>query len=235
MKLTWYGHAAFKVEIKGASILIDPFLSGNPKFPQDLSVDQVSEGVTHVLLTHGHDDHIGDSLDILKKTGAQLSANYEICMWAGSKGIENINPMGCGGFVDVGPFKVGLTIAHHSSATQSDGNGLTYLGNPNGLIVEAPGEPVLYHMGDTDIFGDMALINELYQPKVGIVPIGDRFTMGARSAAIACNRFFNFDVIVPCHFGTFPILDQDADKFTAALGANAARVKVAEPGAQIEC
>lgn len=230
MKLTWYGHSAFKMEIAGASILIDPFLTGNPKFPENLTVDQVAEGVTHVLLTHGHDDHIGDSLDICKKTGAQLTANYEICMWANGKGVDNINPMNSGGFLDVGPFKVGLTVAHHSSASAADGDGFKYMGNPHGLIVAAPNEPVLYHMGDTDIFSDMALINEIYAPKVGIVPVGDRFTMGGKSAALACNRFFDFDTILPCHYGTFPILDQNADTFIGALGASASKVKLPMPG-----
>lgn len=234
MKLTWYGHSAFKVEVKDASILIDPFLTGNPVFPENLTVDEVGEGVTHILLSHGHDDHIGDSIDIAKKTGAQLTANYEICIWANGKGIENINPMGSGGFLDVGPFKVGLTVAHHSSSSQADGNGFTYLGNPNGLIVDAPDEPVLYHMGDTDIFGDMALINELYGPTVGIVPVGDRFTMGGRAAALACNRYFNFDRIIPCHFGTFPILEQTADAFVEGLGDTASKVSVMQPGESIE-
>ncbi len=234
MKLTWYGHSAYKVEFADASILIDPFLTGNPSFPETLSVDEVADGVTHLLLTHGHDDHIGDSIDILKKTGAQLTANYEICMWANGKGVENINPMNSGGCVDVGPFKVGLTVAHHSSASQSDGNGLTYLGNPHGIIIDAPGEPVLYHMGDTDIFSDMALINELYAPKVGIVPIGDRFTMGGKAAALACNRYFGFDSILPCHFGTFPILDQTADAFLEGLADTASKVRLTQPGETIE-
>jgi len=230
MKLTWYGHSAFKLEIADASILIDPFLTGNPVFPDGLTVDQVSEGVTHVLLTHGHDDHIGDTIDIVKNTGAQLTANFEICMWAGGKGIENINPMNSGGMVDAGPFKVGMTPAQHSSSSQTEGGIAVYLGNPHGLIIDAPGEPVVYHMGDTDIFGDMALINEIYRPKVGIVPVGDRFTMGARAAAMACQRFFEFDTVVPCHYGTFPILDQTADAFVEAMGADASKVKVMEPG-----
>lgn len=234
MKLTWYGHSAFKVEIAGASILIDPFLSGNPSFPSDLSVDQVGEGVTHLLLTHGHDDHIGDSIDILKKTGAQLTANFEICMWAAGKGIENINPMNSGGLVDVGPFKVGMTPAQHSSSSQTEGGIAVYLGNPHGLIIDAPNEPVLYHMGDTDIFGDMALINELYAPKIGIVPIGDRFTMGAKAAALACTRFFDFQTILPCHFGTFPILDQDASGFVSAMGGDGSKVKCPAPGSVLE-
>ncbi|MHA7773155.1 metal-dependent hydrolase [Roseibium sp. M-1] len=229
MKLTWYGHSAFKIEIDGASILIDPFLTGNPSFPENLSVDKVAEGVTHVILTHGHNDHIGDTIDILKKTGAQLTSNFEICMWANRQGIENFSPMNSGGKVDAGPFSVGLTRADHSSSFQAGGEAI-YLGNPHGVIIEAPGEKVLYHMGDTDIFSDMALINEIYQPKIGLVPIGDRFTMGGRVAAIACSRFFNFDTIVPCHFGTFPIIDQSADAFIKAPGSDGRKVATPKPG-----
>ena len=233
MKLTWYGHSAFKIDLEGASILIDPFLTGNPAFPEDLSVEQVADGVTHLVLTHGHDDHIGDSVDILKKTGAQLISNFEICMWANRQGIENFNPMNTGGMVNVGPFKVALTKAEHSSSKQGEGEAI-YLGNPHGVIIEVPGQKVLYHMGDTDIFSDMALINEIYRPKIGIVPIGDRFTMGGKVAAMACTRFFDFDTIVPCHYGTFPIIDETADTFVTAMGAEAGRVNAVKPGESID-
>lgn len=234
MKLTYLGHSAFRVDIAGASILIDPFLTGNPSFPAGLSVEEASDGVTHILLSHGHDDHVGDTVEIARRTGAQVSANFEICMWLQSKGVEAINPMGCGGQVDVGPFAVALTQAHHTSSSLSNGQPAIYLGQPNGLVIHAPGEATLYHMGDTDIFGDMALINELHAPKVGLVPIGDRFTMGARSAALACRRYFDFETIVPCHYGTFPILDQTTDAFLAAMGPDAGRVKVTAPGHALE-
>lgn len=233
MQLTWYGHSAFKIEFAGTSILFDPFLNGNPSFPQDLSVDQIAEGVTHVILTHGHDDHVGDSIEILKKTGAQLISNFEICMWANRQGVENFNPMNTGGMVDTGSFKVALTKAEHSSSKQGEGEAI-YLGNPHGVIVEVPGKKVLYHMGDTDIFSDMALINEIYRPKIGIVPIGDRFTMGGRVAAMACSRFFEFDTIVPCHYGTFPIIDETPDAFHAALGTDADKVRTMVPGTSID-
>ncbi|WP_420410834.1 metal-dependent hydrolase [Roseibium sp.] len=233
MKLTWYGHSAFKIETGEASIMIDPFLTGNPMFPADLSVDQVTDGVTHVILTHGHDDHIGDSIEILKSTGALLTANFEICMWATRQGIENINPMNSGGMVDTGSFRVGMVRADHSSSKQTDGEAI-YLGNPHGVIVEVPGQKVIYHMGDTDIFSDMALINEIYRPSIGLVPIGDRFTMGGKTAAMACQRYFEFDTIVPCHYGTFPILDQNTDTFISAMGAGGSKVAAVSPGASIE-
>ena len=230
MKLTWLGHSAFRIEVKDAVILIDPFFTGNPGFPAGLTVEQASAGVTHILLTHGHDDHIGDTVAIAKASGAQVTANFEICMWLSGKGISNINPMNSGGMVDLGPFKVGLTQAIHSSATSQDGDGLKYMGNPHGIILATPGEKVLYHMGDTDIFGDMALIRELHQPKIGLVPIGDRFTMGAKAAALACSRFFDFETIIPCHYASFPMVDQSAEGFIAAMGSKAATVKAPKAG-----
>ena len=227
MKLTWFGHSAFRVELGGARILIDPFLSGNPKFPGD--VKTASAGVTHVLLTHGHGDHTGDALEILKATDAQLVGCAEICSWYGGQGVTKANPGNTGGTVDCGGFSVSFVNALHSSSGTVDGKPL-YLGNPNGLIIKATGERVLYHMGDTDIFGDMALIAEIHEPEIGIVPIGDRFTMGARTAAIACQRFFKFNTIIPCHYGTFPIIDQTADKFVAEMGSDSGKVRVPEIG-----
>lgn len=224
MKLTWHGHSAFTVEAGGAKILIDPFITGNPSATQ--TWEQVAEGVTHVLLTHGHDDHIGDAVQICRKTGAMLVANFEICMYLVGKGVDGgkINPGNYGGTVDCGGFTTTFVQAFHSSSASGEGGSNTYLGNPAGLVLHFPDAPTLYHMGDTDIFGDMALINELHQPKIGIVPIGDRFTMGGAVAAFACQRFFTFETVVPCHFGTFPMIDANADKFVEAMQGSAAKV-----------
>jgi L-ascorbate metabolism protein UlaG (beta-lactamase superfamily) len=231
MKITWFGHSAFRVEFGDARILIDPFLSGNPSFKGDRV--QATEGCTHVLLTHGHDDHTGDTAEICKRTGAQLVGSFEVCMWLNGQGVENFNPGNTGGTVDCGGFTVSFVNALHSSGTTRDGRSI-YLGNPLGLVVKAAGQPVLYHLGDTDIFSDMALINEIHNPEVGIVPIGDRFTMGARTAAMACKRFFSFRKIVPAHYGTFPIIDQNADKFLAEMGLDADRVIVPKMGIAFE-
>ena len=143
--------------------------------------------------------------------------------------MKNVNPGNHGGTVDCGGFTVSFVNALHSSSAMQNGQ-MVYLGNPLGLITKAPGEPVLYHMGDTDIFGDMALINEIHKPEIGIVPIGDRYTMGAASAAMACTRFFNFRKIVRAHYGTFPGLDQTPEAFIAALGDQASRVFAAAAG-----
>ncbi len=228
MKLTWYGHSAFRVEFGEARILIDPFLTDNPTW--DGGWEGPAEGCTHVLLTHGHGDHLGDAAAILEATGAQLVASFEIYAHLG---VENANPGNHGGTVDCGGFTTSFVNAVHSSSVQV-GNQIIYLGNPLGLILKAPGEPTLYHMGDTDIFGDMALINEIHEPDIGIVPIGDRFTMGAKSAAMACKRFFNFRTIVPCHYGTFPIIDPDAEAFKAEMGADASKVLVPRRGEAVE-
>jgi len=230
MKITWFGHSAFRVDISGAAIMIDPFI-GNPTFEGDQQA--AYDGATHVVLTHGHDDHTGSTVEICKVTGATLIANFEICNFLAAKGVENFSPGNHGGSVDYGRFSVAFVTAWHSSSTIVDGTPV-YLGNPAGVVVSAPNEKTLLHMGDTDIFSDMALINEIYQPKIGIVPIGDRFTMGARLAAMACNRYFEFETVIPCHYATFPIIDQTADKFVAAMKGSKTRVLVPERGTPVE-
>jgi len=230
MKLTWYGHSAFRIDTADAVVMLDPFLD-NPTFKGDRKAAYA--GATHVILTHGHDDHLGSTLEICQATGATLIANWEICNYFASRGVADISPGNHGGEIDLGPFRVAFVAAHHSSASIAHGMPPIYLGNPCGIVVKAEGEKTLLHMGDTDLFSDMALIAELHQPKVGIVPIGDRFTMGARLAAIACNRFYEFETAIPCHYGTFDLLDQTADRFVTEMKGSKTRVLVPERGAAV--
>ncbi len=234
MKLTWYGQSAFRIEAGGAAILIDPFLSGNPLWGKGW--EEAAEGVTHVLVTHGHNDHLGDAADIMKKTGAQLVANFEICMYLIGQGVsgDRINPGNTGGTVDCGSFTTTFVQALHSSSFNVGDGSNVYLGNPLGLVLHFPDDKTLYHMGDTDIFSDMALINELHQPQVGLVPVGDRFTMGGAVAALACRRFFKFETVVPCHYRTFGMLDQTAEKFQVGMDGSGAKVLVPKVGQAID-
>jgi L-ascorbate metabolism protein UlaG (beta-lactamase superfamily) len=227
MKLTWFSHSAFRIEVGHSIIVIDPFLTGNPRFSGDAVA--ASAGATHVILTHGHDDHVGDAVEILKRTKAQLISNYEICMFLNAQGVANINPGNTGGMVACGEFTVTFTQALHSSGTTKDGASI-YLGNPNGIIIKHPEAPVIYHMGDTDVFGDMALINELHRPRLGLVPIGDRFTMGAATAAFAVKRYFHFDWVVPIHYATFDLLAPNADEFVTIMAGHPTKVLVPTAG-----
>jgi L-ascorbate metabolism protein UlaG (beta-lactamase superfamily) len=213
MKITWYGHSCFRLETGNSVILIDPFLKGNPTFEKSgIAWDDATQGVTHVALTHGHSDHTGDAGEICKKQNAPLFATFELAMYMKEKGAEKLEPMNTGGTVAAADFELTLVNALHSSSQE------VYLGNPNGIVIHPKEGKTLYHMGDTDMFGGMALIEEFHKPAIGIVPIGDRFTMGARSAAFTCKKFFNFEMILPCHYGTFPgMLDADADKFVAEM------------------
>jgi L-ascorbate metabolism protein UlaG (beta-lactamase superfamily) len=227
MQITWYGHSAFRLDFAGKAVLIDPFFTGNPAFVSDKAA--AVRNVSHVLLTHGHGDHVGDTLDIARTNGATVTANYDLCMWLAGKGLEKFNPMNTGGTTDLGGFTVTLVRADHSSGDIADGMPI-YLGNPCGMIVKAPGEPTVYHMGDTDVFGDMGLIAEIHQPKIAMVPMGDRFTMGPKTAALAVKRFFELVAVIPCHYGSFPIIEKNADAFVAEMAGHATKVIVPEKG-----
>ncbi len=223
MQITWLGHSAFRLDFDDAHVLIDPFLSGNPLFTG--SLEDVSAGVTHIVLTHGHDDHIGDAAAIAQKTGAQIVANFEVAMFLEEQGAENINPGNTGGTIPCGGFAVALTPALHSSSTSIDGKNI-YLGNPNGVVIMPSRGARVYHFGDTAIFGDMALVHELYRPNIGLVPVGDRFTMDGPTAALAVRRYFHFSDVIPCHYGTFPVLAPNPDAFVEAMGVSDTRVHV---------
>lgn len=231
MKLTWFGHSAFRLDIAGAAILIDPFFTGNPAFAGGTAA--ASRGATHIVITHGHGDHVGDALAISQETGATVITNFELCMYLASRGLTQFSPMNAGGTVDLGAFAVSLVRADHSAGQVEQGVNFP-LGNANGAIITAKGEPVVWHMGDTDIFSDMALISDLYKVEVCICPIGDRFTMGGKLAATAMQRFVKPKVAIPCHYGSFPIIDGNADTFIAAMKGSPIRVVVPQVGEAVE-
>lgn len=196
MKITWFGHATFRLDFADKVVLIDPFFTGNPAFEGDRA--KASAGATHILITHGHGDHIGDAVEIAEETGATVVTNFDLCMFLATKGLKTFDPMNTGGTVDQGGFTVTMVRADHSAGLVEAG--VAYpLGSANGLIVKAPGEPTVYHMGDTDVFGDMALIRERWAPRIALLPIGDVTTMGPSGAALACG-LLGCEAVVPMHY-----------------------------------
>ena len=228
MKLTWLGHSACHIAIGGKSVLIDPFFSGNPKFPNDFESEL--ETVDFVMLTHGHADHLGDSLRLAKKFDATVVAIFEICAYLGAQGIEKTQPMNIGGTIECDGLSISMVNALHSSAIVEEGNPIT-MGDPAGLVIRSS-EKTVYHAGDTDVFSDMSLIQRIYKPSIGLIPIGDRFTMGPETAALACNEFLDLETIIPIHWGTFDLLTGDPKTFKSLVKRG--NVLTPDPGQAIE-
>jgi L-ascorbate metabolism protein UlaG (beta-lactamase superfamily) len=205
--LTWLGHAAFRVDTAaGKRIYIDPFLNGNPTCPEN---EQTPERVDAIALTHGHGDHVGDTVELAKRHGCTVVALVELSGWLGKQGVDEtkLPAPNKGGTVDVAGVKLTLTNAFHSGSAP-DG---TYGGEPSGIVLETENGTTFYFAGDTCVFGDMQLIGRIYEPDVAILPIGDHYTMGPREAAVAV-ELIGAKRCVPCHWGTFPVLTGTPDE-----------------------
>lgn len=198
---TWLGHSAFKfITPGGKTVVIDPWVEGNPACPEHLKAfDQLDT----MLITHGHFDHIGDAVKLGKQHKPQVVGIYEVCHYLESKGVPNTMPMNKGGSQQVGELRVTMVHADHSCGILDDGK-IIYGGEACGYVVQIDGR-CFYHAGDTNVFGDMKIIQELYAPELAFLPLGDLFTMSPLEAAYAC-RLLRPRQVVGMHFGTFPPL-----------------------------
>ena len=217
VSITWWGHSAFLIEGNGKAVVVDPFLTGNPA----ATIGPEEVACTHVALTHGHEDHVGDTIMIAKANQAPVIAAFELTNWVQSQGHDLVEPANPGGRVDLGDgCWVALTQAFHSSSYEGK-----YMGMPCGLMIHMGGKTV-YHCGDTGLFGDMKLLGEIYKPDVAIIPIGDRFTMGPELASHAAD-LIGAPIVIPCHYNTWPPIEVDVSTFAP----REAKVEVLSVGA----
>ena len=226
MKLVWLGHSGFRIEIEDQVILLDPWIS-NPLFDVSRRAE-VLKGATHVLLTHGHGDHASDTVAIAKELNIPVVGIFDLMSYWGQKhGIANVG-FNKGGTIRLGNVAVTMVNAIHSSS-YAGGEGPVYAGSEAGYMIAGEGKTV-YVSGDTDVMADMALFEELHHPEVGILCAGGHFTMDMKRAGFAAKKFFNFRTVIPCHYRTFPLLEQSAEDLAAMLpGVRVIEPQVLEP------
>ncbi|HET7627787.1 MAG TPA: metal-dependent hydrolase [Bacillales bacterium] len=224
MKATYYGHSVVLVETAGKKIWIDPFITGNGQ----CTIDANDVEADAIILTHGHNDHVGDTVEIAKRNDALVIGIFEMATYLGWKGL-NTHPMSIGGAYEFDFGKVKYTQAFHGSGYEEEGENLVYLGMPGGVLFSAEGKTI-YHAGDTGLFSDMKLIGERNEIDVAFLPIGDNFTMGPEDAQLAA-EWLNAKTVVPIHYNTFPVIEQDPHAFVAGLKGEG---KVLQSGDSIE-
>ena len=222
MNIIWLGHGSFRIEIAGQVLLIDPWLTGNPVLPENQH-EAATQGATHILLTHTHFDHVTDVLPLAKKLDVPVAGQFDLMShWAEKEGGETVG-FNKGGTVDLGGVAVSMVPASHSSTFPSE-TGPLGSGTEVGFMITGEGKTV-YVSGDTDIMADMDWMGDYYKPDIGILSAGGHFTMDMKAAAYAARRYFDFKTVIPCHYKTFPLLEQDAASLIDGLPG----VSVIEP------
>lgn len=222
MHVSYHGHSIVKIETKGKTILIDPFITGNEL--TDLNAEEVKADV--ILLTHGHNDHVGDTVEIAKRSGALVVAVAELATYLSWQGL-NVHPMSIGGAYTFDFGTVKLTQAFHGSSYTENNEKIIYTGMPAGLLLTIEGKTI-YHAGDTALFSDLKLIGR-HKPDLAFLPIGDNFTMGPEDAAIAA-EWVQAKLVVPIHYNTFPVIKQDPHQFVESLSGIEGKVLKAGEG-----
>ena len=224
-KVTWLGHAAFLIESpKGARIAIDPWIGNNPKFPKGFDWGRLDV----IAATHGHFDHFGDDgITLAKQTGATVVAVFELALHCEANGVEKVSGMNKGGSQKVAGIEFRMVNAIHSSGTSGAGKEANFPADPCGYVMTFEDGYRISHAGDTNVFADMALYGELYEPDLALLPIGDFYTMGPREAAKAC-QLLSVPRVVPMHWGTFPILPGTPDDLRREIDRRGLATKVVE-------
>lgn len=227
MQIIWLGHGSFRIEIEDQVLLVDPWLNGNPMM-EGQDHDAATGGATQILVTHGHGDHTADIVDISKKTGAPVSGMVELAGLLHGMGAAEGQAFNKGGTVRFGKVAVTMVPASHSSSMKVDGT-TRYTGMEIGYMIAGEGHTI-YVSGDTGIMADMAWMGEYHRPDIGILSAGGHYTMDMKQAAWAAKKYFDFKTVIPCHYRTFPLLEQSADALKQGLpGVDVIEPQVLKP------
>jgi L-ascorbate metabolism protein UlaG (beta-lactamase superfamily) len=226
-ELTWLGHSAFKIESpQGVKILIDPWLAGNPKAPSNRT--EIGK-IDLILVTHGHGDHLGDTVEIARESDAHVVCMPEMSDYIKVQGVSKVVGMNKGGTYQFKHIDITMVHAIHSSSIV-DNDKIIYLGDPAGYVITLENGFPIYHAGDTGVFKDMELIGDLYHPELALIPIGNHYVMGPREAAYAC-KLIRARYVVPMHYGSFPVLTGTPEKFIEEMGSlPSTEVVILNPG-----